>query len=149
MLLSIERSTRRRWLAAALLPLLLLLAGPAEASPDTLRRAFQNIIFGPIDGALGPVVATRAVYNGLMNVDDSNAVRVFYAVPGVGWNSAVCIGGGVLRMLSGALELVPGIVLLPFEADLDPLFAPAERSDALVWEDVGDFEIKFGVNYVE
>ncbi|MDJ0849152.1 MAG: hypothetical protein QNK04_12305 [Myxococcota bacterium] len=149
MLLPTDRRARRWLCAASALLLALTLAGPASASPETLKRSFQNMIFGPLDFVLGPIVGTRAVYNGLQNVDDSTSVRVAYAVPGVAWNSAVCMGGGVLRMISGILELVPGLVLLPFEADMDPLFAPADKSDALVWEDAGDFEIKFGVNYVE
>ncbi len=146
---STECRVRRRLGAASVVLLALALAGPAEASPETLKRSAQNLVFGPFDFFFGPIVGTRAVYNNLQDIDDTTSVRVFYAVPGVAWNAAVCMGGGVLRLISGALELVPGLVLVPFEADMDPLFAPAEKSDALVWEDAGPFEIKFGINYVE
>jgi len=147
---SLVRSVRRRSLAVVLaLPLALSLASPASASPETFKRSMSNLLFGPIDFALGPIVGTRAVYRSIQDIDDSTGVRVAYAVPGVVWNSAMCMGGGVLRLISGIIELVPGILLLPFEADMDPIFAPAERSDALVWEDTDWIVIKFGVNYVE
>jgi hypothetical protein len=132
------------------LPLALSLASPASASPETFKRAMSNLLFGPFDFALGPIVGTRAAYYAIQDIDDSTGVRVAYAVPGVVWNSAMCMGGGVLRMISGIMELVPGIFLIPFEADIDPpIFAPAEKSDALVWEDTDWLVIKFGVNYVE
>ena len=70
-------------------------------------------------------------------------------LPGVVWNSAICMGGGVMRTLSGLLEFVPGVFLIPFEADLDPIFAPAEKSDALIWEETDWMVFKLGVNYVE
>jgi hypothetical protein len=38
---------------------------------------------------------------------------------------------------------------LPFEADLDPLFSPVEKSDALVDEETPVLNVKFGVNYVD
>jgi hypothetical protein len=144
------RSTRRGWLAVLLaLPLALGLASPASASPATIKRSLSNLLFGPFDFALGPVVGTRAVYRNLRDIDDSTGVRVAYAVPGAVWNSAMCMGGGVLRTISGIIELVPGLLLIPFEADMDPLFAPAERSDALIWEETDFIVVKLGVNYVE
>jgi len=136
----------------ALLPALLIAvsaASPAGASPETLTRASTNILLSPIDFVLGPFVGARSVYYNLQDVDDTTGVRVAYALPGVVWNSAMCMGGGVLRLISGIIEFVPGLVLLPFEADMDPIFAPVDKSDSLVWEDIGQVEIKAGINYVE
>jgi hypothetical protein len=135
-------------LAAAVL-LTGAVASPAAASPETLKRSVTNIVFGPLDMILGPVVGTQAVYRNLQDIDDTMGVRVAYAVPGVVWNSMMEMSGGALRTFTGVLELIPGIVLLPFETDLDPLFAPVERSDALIDEEYDFISIKIGVNYVD
>ena len=57
--------------------------------------------------------------------------------------------GGTLRLMSGLIELVPGLFLLPFEADLDPIYAPAEKSDALIWEEFRFLNVKLGVDYTD
>lgn len=140
---------RRRATLTLALMLSLALAGPAAASPETFKRGLGNVLFGPIDIALSPVVGSMAVYNNIQDVDDTLGVRVFYVVPGLVWNTFIGMGGGLVRILAGAFELVPGVFLIPFEADLDPLFAPVERSDALVDEELDLIHVKFGVNYVD
>jgi hypothetical protein len=141
--------TPRLGTLVAVLLLAVSVAGPAEASPETLTRSLTNIFFGPLDMALGPVVGTRAVYNNIRDIDDSTGVRVAYAIPGVVWNSMMCMSGGLLRTFTGAIELLPGLALLPLEADLDPIFAPPERSDALIDEEFDWGVIKIGINYVD
>jgi hypothetical protein len=143
--------SRQSWiltLAAALL-LIFSLASPASASPETIKRSVTNTLFGPLDFVLGPVVGTRAVYNNLRDIEDTTGVRILFAVPGVAWNSAMQMGGGVLRTFTGLLEFVPGLILIPFEADMDPLFTMPHRQDALIWQEYDFIEIKIGVNYVD
>ncbi len=127
----------------------LCLAGSAAASPETFKRGLGNLLFGPVDIALAPVVGTRAVYHNLTDIDDTLGVRVFYVVPGVIWNTFIQLGGGLVRTLSGGFEFVPGLFLIPFEADLDPIYAPVDRADALVDEELTLIHLKFGVNYVD
>ena len=138
--------------------LLVLAAGPAFAEAPTqesswnpscytLKRSAQNMLMGPADMVTSPVVAGKSIYVNMRDIDDSTAVRIFYPVPGYLWNTMVNFGAGTLRTLTGVMELVPGIVLCPFEAELDPLFDPAEDNEALVdWEN-GIFDVKFGVDY--
>ena len=146
----IHRASRGRCAAVAAACLLAVsAASPAAASPDTFKRAFTNIIFGPVDFVLSPIVASRAVYNNLRDIDDSTGVRLAYAIPGVAWNTAFVMGGAVLRSFSGLLEIIPGILLFPFDADMDPIYAPAERADALIWEEFDTFTLKVGINYLE
>ena len=146
----IQRASRTRWAALTAACLLAVsVASPAAASPDTFKRAFTNILFGPMDFALAPIVASRSVYNNLRDIDDSTGVRVAYAIPGVAWNTAFVMGGAVLRVFAGLLEIGPGILLIPFDADMDPLYAPAERADALIWEEFDTFTLKVGINYLE
>lgn len=125
----------------------LALAAPATASPETLKRSASNILFGPADIALSPATAAYGLYVGMRDQDDSLGVRIVYPVPGYIWNFGVQAGAGSLRTLAGLLELLPGIGLYFFEADLDPLFPPVDRADAWVDYDTPPLYVKFGVNY--
>jgi hypothetical protein len=143
-----SRARRPGVLAVALL-LLVSLAGPASASPETLKRSVSNVLFGPLDVAFTPVVSARNVINNLQNVDDTMGVRVAYALPGYVWNMGVQIGAGTIRVLTGVIEFLPGLGLFFFDADLDPLFSPVERGQALVDYDTPPLNIKFGITYTE
>ena len=145
--------------------MLIMTSVSASASPDTLRRAFGNIFMGPLDMVLSPVVAVKTTAENLSDVDDTDAVRVVYAVPGVIFLTGLDFASGIIRTITGALEVVPGVLVFPFETDLDPLFDPVEDAPALVnWENplvdvenpwvydnplVAPFAIrvKFGINY--
>jgi hypothetical protein len=128
--------------------LVLFAATPASATPETLKRSVGNILFAPLDIAASPITAGKALYNNLREIDDSRWVRIVFPVPGYGWLLGVQIGGGAIREIAGLLELLPGLGLLFFDADLDPLYDPAERNDALVEVQTPPLKIKFGVNYV-
>ena len=125
------------------------LAGPAFASPETLKRSVSNMTMAPLDFAFTPVVAANTVYNNLQNVDDTMAVRIVYAVPGLAWNMGIQMGASSIRILAGAIEFLPGLGLFFFDADLDPLFSPVEKSPALVDIDTPPLNIKFGITYTE
>ena len=121
--------------------------GSAEASPQTLKRSISNILCAPFDIVLSPVVAARSIYLNLQETQDSLPVRIFYPLPGFAWNTGVQVGAGGIRLLSGVLELLPGLALLFFEKDLDPLFDPAERGEALLDADTPPLRFKIGVDY--
>jgi hypothetical protein len=134
---------------AGVLLLLVGLAGPASASPETLKRSVSNVLFGPLDILFTPVVSARNIIRKLQDVDDTMGVRVAYALPGYGWDMGVQVGGGVTRVLTGVIEFLPGVGLFFFDADLDPLFTPAEKSNALVDYNTPPLNIKFGITYTE
>ena len=139
--------TRLFAVALLALGLLALPAAPAAASPKTLKRSIENLTQFPLDVAASPVVSAWTIQRNMREIGDSLAVRIFYPLPGFAWNTMVQIGAGVLRGVSGALEFVPGIVLLPFETDMTPLFDPSLDNDALVdWQN-GYYDVKFGVDY--
>jgi hypothetical protein len=120
-------------LAATLLSASLLLApASAQASPETLNRSISNLLWAPFDMVLAPLTAGYTLVNNIRDIDDSTGVRVAYAVPGYGWLTGLNFAAGAMRGVAGALELIPGLVLYPFEADLDALYDPADRSPALV-----------------
>ena len=145
------RSRPVRGLQAALFALVgaLAAASPAGASPETLKRSMSNMLFGPLDIVFAPVVGTQTVYRNLQDIDDSMWVRVVYVLPGVAWNTTLQAGAGIIRCMTGVIEFLPGLGLLPFEADLDPIFAPAEKADALVDKDTPILNVKFGIDYVD
>jgi hypothetical protein len=129
----------------------LLLSGvapaPADASPATLKRSIENLTLFPIDLVLSPVVAGRTVVRNLQDVDDSELVRIVYPIPGFAWVTTVQIGAAVLRGVTGAFELLPGIGLFFFDADLDPLFDPADENEALVDFETPIYHVRFGIDY--
>jgi hypothetical protein len=143
----LSSSIRRFCACTAVAGLLFAVASPAEASPETLRRSASNILFSPLDMVFTPVVAGRAIYHNMRDIDDTLGVRVFYVVPGYAWNMGVNFGASAVRMISGLLELVPGVLLLPFDADMDPLFAPGEKANALVDIETPPLYVKFGIDY--
>ncbi len=143
---------RRRALASLLttsiaLPALFVPAF-ASATPETLKRSLGNALFAPLDIAASPVTAARALHTNLRDVDDARWKRIVFPIPGYIWILGVQIGGGAIREVAGLLELVPGLALAFFDADLDPLFAPAERNEALVDLETRPLRVKFGVNYI-
>ncbi len=142
----------RRWftpLASLLLASLLLTSSaPATASTETLKRSVSNIAQAPLDFVLAPMVGLLAVASKMREQDDPIGVRLAFAVPGVIWNTGVNIGSSVIRLVTGGLELVPGIFLLPFDAELDPLFVPVDNAAALVEiETPCCLYVKFGIDY--
>jgi hypothetical protein len=144
---ALSSSIRRFCVCGAAVALLIAAASPAAASPETLKRAVGNILFAPFDIALSPIVAGYSIYNNMRDIDDSVGVRLAYPIPGYAWNLGLTIGAGAIREITGLIELLPGIFLLPFEADLDPLFAPPEKANALVDIETPPINVKFGIDY--
>jgi hypothetical protein len=106
---------------------------PAVASPDSLRLAIEDITFGAADVAASPVTGGFATAGNLQEVSDNVVLQALYVVPG--WLGATFVQAsqGALRMLVGALELVPGIVLFPFpNTDVPEDFNVFRRGEMLV-----------------
>jgi len=142
-------SLLRRRLAAGLVActLVALVPGVAGAGTETLKRSVGNMVQAPLDLALSPVVAGRSIYRNLQDIDDSTAVRIAYPLPGFVWNTMVQAGASLIRGITGVMEFVPGLILLPFESEMDPLFDPVERNEALVDYETPVLWIKFGIDY--
>jgi hypothetical protein len=141
---------RSSLLAAALATALVGVApGSAHATTATIKRSVQNLAFFPIDFVLSPYVATRAVYRNWRSSDDTPAVKIVYPIPGVAWAISVNMGASVIRGIAGALEFLPGLVLIPFKSDMAPLYDLAENN-AAVYDSGEDhaFRVKIGVDYV-
>lgn len=142
-------SRNRFRLAAILLGGLIVSSGaPALASTETLKRSASNLTQAPLDLIFSPVVGLLTVITRMNEQDDPIGVRVAFALPGVIWNTGVNIGASVIRFVTGGIELVPGVLLFPLEADLDPLFAPVDNAAALFeMETPCCLDVKFGIDY--
>ncbi|MEN8159249.1 MAG: hypothetical protein ABFS41_04160 [Myxococcota bacterium] len=124
-------------------------AAPAQATTDVLQRSFENMPQGILDSVLAPVTAGQSIYNNLQNIEDTPGVRIAYTVPGYLWNTMGNFGGGVIRTLTGVLELPTGIILLFTDAEVDALLHPVEANESLIlydeYEDI--YRVKFGMHY--
>lgn len=148
--LGLVRRLRLAVLASALaIPLLAVAPGAAHATTATLKRSVQNLLFFPVDMALSPYVATRTVYNQWSSSGDTDAVKIAYPLPGVAWAISVNMGAAMLRGVAGALELLPGIVLIPFDQDLTPLYDLAENNSAVFDSgEEGFARVRIGIDYI-
>ena len=85
----------------------------------------------------------------MTTIEDTTPVRVAYVVPGYAWNVMCNFGGGMIRSITGLMELPAGLVLLFSDADMEPLFDPAEDNEGLItydeYEDI--YRVKMGINY--
>lgn len=127
-----------------------LLAGlPAAATTTVLKRAFENMPQGVGDVVLSPYTAGQTLYINMTTIEDTLPVRIAYCVPGYLWNVMSNTGGGLIRMLTGVLELPTGLVLLFSDAEMEPLFDPAEDNEALITWDAFEhiYRVKTGISY--
>ncbi len=141
------RLARRACALLAAVSLLLIAPLSAQAGVGTLTHSVSNILFAPLDILLAPVTAGKGEIEKLMDVEDTPGVRIAYAVPGYFFYTGVVMGAGVIRGFSGMLQFIPGVLLLPFETELDPLMDPVEKAPALVELDYEVFPVKFGIDY--
>lgn len=127
----------------------LVLVAPlsAQASTKTLARSVSNIFFAPLDILLSPVTAGKGQVEKMTEVEDTMGVRIAYALPGYIWYTGVIIGAGTIRGLTGLIQFIPAVVLLPFETDMDEMMDPVDRAPALVEIDSELFPVKFGIDF--
>jgi len=137
----------RLWMLS--LAVALLAALPATATTAVLRRAFENMPQGVGDVVLSPYTAGHTLYTNMTTIEDTLPVRIAYCVPGYVWNLMSNAGGGLIRSLTGVLELPTGLVLLFSDAEMEPLFDPAEDNEALItWDEYEDiYRVKTGISY--
>ncbi len=145
----LKRSGSRLAACSMLAASLMLVPGPAVASPETLKRSVSNMVQSPLDLLLSPMTAMIGIATKMRDQEDSTAVRLTFVVPGYIWYTGVNVGASVIRGVTGLIEVLPGLLLLPFaESDLDPLFDPVDNAGALVEIDTPCcVYVKFGIDY--
>lgn len=106
--------------------------GAASASPDTLRMALEDILLGAADIVVAPANGCIATARNLDEVSDNVFLQGLYSVPAALGLTTLQAVQGALRTATGIVELIPGIILFPFEADLDPDLNVFRRGDLMV-----------------
>ena len=147
---------RARWYVVGLLMVAVAAREPRPAYAEgdrtaTLRRAVSNVLLGPLDVALSPIVTVQAL--------DANARAAGYPWPataalellgGGGWFFPLTAVTGVFRMWSGFAEIPVGLALLVSKSftNWEPgAFFEVREEPALVsWPNLV-MPVKFGVNY--
>jgi hypothetical protein len=147
---------RARWHAVGILAIAIvtLATGPARAAgrTDTLRRGVANVLLGPFDVALSPVVTAKGLYENASAAGYSlPEIAVLELIGGPGWFLPVTAGTGIFRIMSGFGEIPVGLVLLVSKSftswEPDPFFETAGKP-ALVSVPNAPIPIAFGVNYL-
>ncbi len=117
-------------LAACVLSLFSVAA--ASGSPETLRVALGDIVMGIGDVVLSPATSVVATGDNLESVSDNALLQGLYAIPGwVGLTGLQAVQGG-LRIVTGVVQLLPGIVLFPFKTDIDSDFNVFRQGEPLL-----------------
>jgi hypothetical protein len=121
MQVAVPGSAVKRALGAVVGAVVLVAAGsPAAASPDSIRRALGDTVSGVQDVVLAPVwSAPRATYRNFDSVSDSGWLHAVYAAPGYAGLLFLHVSQGALRCAVGALSIPVGLVMLPFEQDVE------------------------------
>lgn len=148
------RETPRRCavcVALASFALASLVPSAASASPQTLVRGLSNIALAPLDAGLAPISSFVGIRDNLENIDDSPGVRRFYPIPAWFYAVGLQVGCSVIRAATGAIEVIPGVALVFFETDMEPLFDPVIDASALFEfdSDILDDGYRFGINYTQ
>ena len=144
-----DRTARRGRRLLLVLALALLAAAPAAATTTVLKRSFENMPQGLGDVLLAPYTSGHSIYQNMTTIQDTTAVRVAYVVPGYVWNVMCNFGGGLIRSMTGVMELPVGLFLLFSDAEMEPLFDPVEDNEAVfVYDEHEDiYRVKVGVYY--
>jgi hypothetical protein len=149
---------RARCVAVASLLVALAVMAPrmARAADDrttTLRRAVGNVLQGPLDVALSPVVTGQALYGSSQAENYSvPATATLGLIGGAGWFCPLTAATGVFRMWSGFAEIPVGLVLLvskSFTKWEPPPFFDVGDKPAMVSHPDAVIPIAFGVNYLQ
>ena len=123
-------------------------AHPREvrADPTQLCRAFSSITLAPTDVLLAPYISGRDAYNALSETGEPYQVWVSI-LPSYPVFIVIQLGGTVLRIVSGAFEILPGLVSLFAEEAGGPLFAGQDRAPQIYRSELGRCPVRIGTSY--
>ena len=119
----------------------------ASADASQLCRSLTMIALAPTDILLAPVTTANDIRIGLDDQDDHWLAITLGIIPGYVWLNYLQVGGAILRVAAGTLEIIPGLLTLPREKSPDPLFASQDEAEAVFSQDVGPCPIRIGVHY--
>lgn len=118
--------------ALALVMTLCLAPAQLRASPDTLRTALTNVVGAPFDVALSPVVGAQRTSEN-RGIGSDRPQRAAWSFFGFFGQTGLQVLTGAARLTTGALQLVPGVLLFPFpDTDLPAYLDPFGTGEGIV-----------------
>ena len=140
-------SLLRATLAFALVGILLgAPLGEARADPTQLCRAFSSITLAPTDILFAPYISGRDAYNALSETGEPYKLWVSF-LPSYPVFIVIQVGGTVLRIVSGAFEILPGLFSLFAEEAGGPLFAQQDEAPQIYRTELGPCPVRVGTSY--
>ena len=137
----------RHFVSLTALVVLLVSAAPgaSHAGTKTLARPRRTVFFARL--ALRRVLLRRS-HGTAGGAATTARAQDGYALFAPIWNFSIEAGASVIRGVAGALELLPGIALVPFDAEMNALYDLPESQPAWVDQGSESFKVKFGINYL-
>jgi hypothetical protein len=89
------------------------------------------MIMGVADVVVSPVNAGIVTHDNLEAVSDNAFLQALYVVPGFVGLTFLQAGQATLRIVVGAVEVLPGLALFPFEADVSENFNVFRRGELM------------------
>ena len=119
----------------------------AHADATQLCRSISSIALAPTDLFFAPYIVQHDLYIGLIDQDDIWYKKVIATPPGIIWLLGLQIAGTGVRIVSGALEIIPGFFTLFREEAEGALFRSGDEAWAIYREDFGPCPVRIGTSY--
>jgi hypothetical protein len=136
----------RATLSLTLLGVLLGGARPAAANPTQLCRAFTSIALAPTDLIFAPYISARDAYGAVTAAGEPYKAFISFP-PAYPLFLVIQAGGTVLRVVSGAFEILPGLVGLAFTKPSPPLFRAQDEARQIYSGELGPCPLRVGTSY--
>ena len=117
-----------------------------RADPSQLCRAFSSIVLAPTDILFAPYISGRDAYSALSEEGKPYKVWVSF-LPSYPVFVLIQLGGTALRIVSGAFEVLPGLVSLFAEQAGQPLFAQQDQAPQIYRAELGPCPVRIGTSY--
>ena len=111
------------------------------------RRSVTSIVLSPTDILFAPYIVQHDLYIGLIDQDDDWYKKVIGTPPAIIWLLGLQIAGTGVRVVSGALEFIPGLFTLFREEPQGALCRSCDEAWAIYRNDLGPCPIRIGTSY--
>ena len=118
---------------------------------DTLVRASQNVVLGPVDFVLTPIVTMDSIKYTSDTREYTGMQTFFYAPIAIIWIGGLNLAVSGIRSVAGLFELPVGLAVLGTKSfwDWEPEpFFDTSGNPAMFEEETDDLKWRFGVQYI-
>jgi hypothetical protein len=142
----------RSWVLTLTLSLLLTMSfavapSPARADAGQLCRSLTTVALAPTDVILAPYIVYGDMYIGYTDYSDHWLALTVGTPPGIVYLHGMQLGGALVRIVAGALEVVPGLVTLFRKDSPKSLFPSLDDAWSEYSADAGPCPIRIGAHW--